>query len=192
MAILDYVNPKHVPKNGLFISANSRLFFRDSNTNIDYNFIRANSGLIRWRNGVGVYFENSRQTGITFAGNFDVSGSMSRAFVSFAEARLAIGVPNPDHIALEDLVKKVNADGGKVSMGSKIDLTRYGIRDLIVGMEVDSEQLDWGPVEFLIHKPVFPNANISFSANDIINSGPMDFTGSFITINKMKDPTKKV
>lgn len=190
MAILDYLNPKHIPKNGLFISANSRLFLMDEEDGKQYTFIRGNSGLIRWRNGVGVYFENSRQTGITFAGNFDVSGSMSRAFISFAEARLAIGVPSPNHESLTKLVKQVNdVDGGKVSMGSKVDLTTYGVQNMVVGIEVDSESLDWGPVEFWVHKPVFPNANISFSSNDLINSGPMDFTGSFITIHAPEPTT---
>lgn len=183
MSIQAMFDPKTIPRNGVFISSNAKLFINDLGTDILYEVVRANRALVRWSNNTGLYLQTGKQTGITYVGNFDVSGSYSRAHISFAEARLVTGSPPPLDKTLVSLMKGSNEEGG-FKTGGRLDLSRYAQRDLVVETVLDSEAIDWGPVKVRVHKPLFGNNQMSYDANDIIRSGPNDYIGSYVTFTK--------
>lgn len=187
-------DPTSIPPQGVYISANAKLILVDNsgNTKVEYEVIRCQRSVIRWSNNVAKYFETGSQHATTYVLGFDVSGSFTRSFLNFAEARLVMGsVGGGVGKNLLNILKGDNntgsftTDSKLTSLGS-FDFSRYPLTDLIVKTIVDAEGLSFGPIEISAHKPLFSNANVSFNAGGLIQSGPMDYIASYITIQKIE------
>jgi hypothetical protein len=184
MSVSAVFDPKTIPKAGVFISSNARVYINDPVTAISYEIIRANRAIVRWSNNTGLYLSTGKQTGITYVGQFDISGSFSRAHISFAEARLVVGAVPPLDNPFLDMVK--GGSEGQFKTGGRLDLSRYPQRNIVIETELDSEAIDWGPVRIRVHKPLFGNAQMSYEANDLIRSGPNDYIGSYPSFMKIE------
>jgi len=179
-----YVHPEHVPANGVYVSSNARMIILGGD-GVEYEVIRANRAVIRWNNNARLYLQTSKQTGFPYVGLFDVSGSFSRAHVNFAEARLLAGHKPPIGSKSISELQLGDTGNGNFRTGGRLDVSRYPLRNTIFETEIDSNAIDFGPVKARVHLPLLSNNQVSFDANNIIRSGPMDYIGSWMSLQKI-------
>jgi hypothetical protein len=192
--ISPYTSPSFVPAPGVYISANGRVsIFDNSDPPKEYELLRVQRAMISIRNNVAGYAQTGAQTVITYVNDMSVSGSISRAYMNFTAFRLVNGLPNE---VSEDFGGLLSNKTGK-SGGGILDVSRYPIKKLSVGIAINEQLVQGGEVEgidkaFMVKANwvLFDNAQIAYNSRNLIREDGLRFVASYPTFEliEVTDP----
>ena len=152
------------------------------------DIIRINRGSFTLNNSVAVYRENSKRTGITYAGIQRITGNISRAFINGAMLKLALGkVPSGTYV-VDDIISDTELlsllqDAGflfgdnnyppRVNISMDINHDQFPARNLS-----ESETIDGYIHTFTAFNCIITDYILSWNNNGLVTSGPLNFIGS--------------
>lgn len=186
---VDLSVPEGVPQTGVFTSDQGYISI------LDEDIIRVSRASFTLDNGVGVYREARKRTGITYAGSIRVTGQITRAFVNAAESRLAIGgkvnednvefSPGPGVISATNLETLLKKNAFKTEERNvyppRIEIALVINEDLIGSVSVSDDTLTVGKLQmFKCYNAIVTNHVLSWDSRGLITSGPLNFLGSAI------------
>lgn len=199
MSEVDLKVKEGIPQTGVYTSDQGAVYLTDSNLQL----MRIERAWARVDNGVGVYRESGKRSGITYAGTPRVVGQINRAFVNMSELKMSLGVEGSDSEVpigpgvltgpqLEKLVERGKTAGDKFPWHTTgknwypircdIGIVINATEELSIVDANDSETpstLSAGYGQSLFAKNcIINNYSIVYDARGLITSGPMDFLGS--------------
>ncbi len=165
---------------GVFVSSNGAVRIEDG-TGIGYEIIRIQRAVVRLSNNIDIYYETGKQSGITYAGNVGVSGSLTRTFISFADWRLLFGETGTftSEVSLNTQLSRASVAIGEQSPTHHYQPVGQG---RVIELELDRFLIRGFKVVMIVRDPVFVGNTFTIDSNMVVGQGPLDFVAKGIDI----------
>lgn len=185
---VDLKVPEGIPQTGVFTSDQGHIKI------LGEDIVRVSRASFTLDNGVSVYRESRKRTGITYAGLQRVTGQITRAFVNAAESKLVIGQPvggelfaykpGPGVIAATQLATLLALGSFKITDRAtyppRVDISLIINEDRIGLVGTDqATTVNPGKMQtFTCHNAIITNHVLAWDSRGLITSGPLNFLGS--------------
>lgn len=190
MSLTRATDPNFNPPEGVHVSTKAKLILHDNKGN-EFELLKVASATFIFNNGIGLYLQTGKQKGTTYSGLYSGRGSIRKAHLNMAGIRLVMGGQDRISDDLITLLQNSVMFSDRRGTTGIVDITRYPITNLAIEANIKTSfdpLANAGVGErreftFKFYKVLFRTERITWDANDLIRSGPLDFIYSYPSIS---------